>query len=336
LQAVLLILLGIVFLFSSSYAFGSDDPYTVQSNRFTSKPTVCVVEPSKENLSHGIVKSVMTEAKASVYDWINSLQEKTTNKNKWAINYLEISNRVSDFSSCSVIVNFKNEVNVKKLSNLGTHKYIDGTSYITIFYQTNQCKANISCKTNVDSLVTRIGATLRHEFGHAVGLGHYTSDKSKNQEWFENPETAPSIMLAYSKGSKHERVTSGDIDKVIEIYDDSGFTNQHLPKQQQTIPMALTQIESKDLLSVQIIETAGQIDAIKISGFFEKKNQKLESVTLTMIKPNFETEKIKLLLDKDGYFEHEHKVHNKIPKGIYYVQVKNGKDITEKNMFELK
>jgi hypothetical protein len=84
-------------------------------------------------------------------------------------------------------------------------------------------KYKLSCKANVDSIVAKIGATLRHEFGHAIGLGHYAVDKSKNKEWFENPKTAPSIMIPYSVGSKNEQVTSDDINKVIEIYQDSGF-----------------------------------------------------------------------------------------------------------------
>lgn len=326
-----------VFLFSYNYAFGLEDPYGVQSNRFTAKPTICVVEPSGNNLSEDVIGSIMAEAKASIYDWINPLQEKTTNKDKWAINYLEIADKKSfDFSSCKVIINFKNEMNSKKLHNLGTHQYIDETSYITIFYKTNECKVNLSCKTNTESLVAKIGATLRHEFGHAIGLGHYASDKSKNKEWFEHPETAPSIMLAYGKGLENEQVTSVDIDKVIEIYQNSGFVNRHMPKPRAILPAALTQIEPKELfVSDQTIKTSKDLNIIQISGLFEKKNQRLETVTLTLVRPDFKIEKIKVIIDENGYFEYDLKIHSKLPKGIYYVQAQYGKSITEKNAFEL-
>jgi hypothetical protein len=93
----------VVFGFLINYAFGLEDPYRTQANRFTTKPTICVVEPSADNLSRDDIRSVMAESKASIYDWINPLQEKTVNKNKWSVNYLEISDKKSfDFSSCSV------------------------------------------------------------------------------------------------------------------------------------------------------------------------------------------------------------------------------------------
>jgi len=335
LQLVLaLALLGVAF-FGMNYAFALEDPYEVQSNRFTTKPTICVVAPGKD-LQRSIAKSVMEESKTAIHDWITPLSEKSSNKDKWAINYLGISNKkLFDFSMCDVIINFKNESDSKTLHNLGTHQYVDGTSYITIYYKTNGCKTPISCKNDNSLMVTKIGSTLRHEFGHAIGLGHYHADKSENKEWFDHPETAPSIMLAYSKGIQHELVTPSDIDKVIDIYDNSGFTNRNLPKQRQTMPMAFTQIAPKDLLiSDQIIKATKEIDTITLSGTFEKKN-KLQIAEITIMRPDFKTEKIKTSVDSNGYFEHKFDVHSKLPKGIYYVQAKYGKDLTEKNTFEI-
>lgn len=277
------VLLGIV-LFGMNHAFALEDLYEIQSNRFITKPMICVVEPGND-LQRSTIKSIMKESKAAIHDWIVPLSEKSINKNKWAINYLEISNKRSfDFSICNVIINFKNVSDSKTLHNLGTHRYVDGTSYIIIYYKTDECKTPIACKDDNALLVTKIGSTLRHEFGHAIGLGHYRADKSENKEWFEHPDTAPSIMLAYSKGVQHERVTPSDIDKVVDIYDNSGFTNRNLPKQRQTLPMALTQIEKKELfISDQTIKPTKEIDTITISGVFDKKNklQDWQQVTFT-------------------------------------------------------
>lgn len=330
----MLALLGVIF-FGTNHVFALEDPYEVQSNRFTTKPTICVVEPGKD-LQRSTAKSVMEESKAAIHDWIIPLSEKSSNKNKWAITYLDISNKKSfDFSVCSVIINFKNESDSKTLHNLGTHQYVDGTSYIIVYYKTHGCKTLISCKSDNTLLVTKIGSTLRHEFGHAIGLGHYQADKSENKEWFDHPETAPSIMLAYSKGTQHERVTPSDIDKIIDIYDNSGFTNHNLPKQRQTLSIALTQIASIDLsISDQIIKATKEIDTITLSGVFEKKN-KLQVAEITIMRPDFKTEKIETSIDSNGYFEHKFDVHSKLPKGIYYVQAKYGKDLTEKNTFEI-
>jgi hypothetical protein len=40
------------------------------------------------------------------------------------------------------------------------------------------------------------------------------------------------------------------------------------------------------------IKTSKQVNTIQISDMFEKKNQALETVMLTIVKPNFEAEKI--------------------------------------------
>lgn len=51
---------------------------------------------------------------------------------------------------------------------------------------------------------------------------------------------------------------------------------------------------------------------------------------ITIVKPDFKIEKIKSILDRNGYFEHEFEVHSKLPKGIYYVQAKYEKTSLKK------
>ncbi len=337
---IFVFLLSISIVMSQAYAATSKDPYDIQRNRFIIKPTICVVEPSNDYLPNSKIKLIMEESKKGIFEWITLIQEKTDNKDKWAINYVEISNndkKSFDFSSCNAIVNFKNEVGVP-IHSLGTHQYLDGTSYVTVFYKTNECKQYTkgSCKAYDQDLKIIIGSTIKHEFGHVLGLGHYESNKLKNKEWFENPQTAPSIMLEYSKGTQHESVSSSDINKVIEIYKNSGFTNQHMPKIRNTLLIALTHMTPTELfVSDSTIKASKELSIITISGKFEKTNGLLDTVDLTILRPDSKLEKTKIPLDRNGFFEYEYEIHSKLPKGIYYVQVQYGKNITEKNAFEI-
>jgi hypothetical protein len=185
-------------------------------------------------------------------------------------------------------------------------------------------------------VLTKIGSTVRHEFGHALGLGHYKSDKTKNKEWFENPQTAPSIMLEYSKGTEQERVTDADVAKVMEIYKNTGFTNQHMPKIRNTQLLALTQITPTDLfISDSTVKASKEITEITIYGKFGKTSDILGTIDVTVLRPDSKIEKSRISLDKSGFFEYTYQIHSKLPKGIYYVQAQYGKSITEKNIFEV-
>jgi hypothetical protein len=54
-----------------------------------------------------------------------------------------------------------------------------------------------------------------------------------------------------------------------------------------------------------------------------------------VLRPDLTLEKTKALIAKNGSFEYEYEIHSKLPKGVYYVQAKYGKNITEKKMFEV-
>jgi hypothetical protein len=297
------------------------------------------MEPKAESLTSAQARLILEESKRGIYEWIHLLQERAGNKDKWSINYVDVPNKdknLFDFSSCSVIVNFKNEAGKKPLQNLGTHYYVGDTSYITVFYKINECKKNVlnTCKNPDHAMLIMIGSTVRHEFGHALGLGHYKSDKLKNKEWYENPQNAPSIMLAYSNGTEEERVTAEDISQVIQVYRDSGFTNQYLPKIRKTLPIALTQLTPSELtISDSSVKASKTIQQVVISGKFDV--ERIGAAELAILRPDLKLDKIRVLVQKDGSFAHEYEVHSKLPKGVYYVQAKYDKHVTEKSAFEI-
>lgn len=66
---------------------------------------------------------------------------------------------------------------------------------------------------------------IRHEFGHALGLGHYEADDPDiNTQWSEGLSPSPSIMVPIVfQNSKEMKIMPMDIDKVILLYGSDGF-----------------------------------------------------------------------------------------------------------------
>jgi hypothetical protein len=66
---------------------------------------------------------------------------------------------------------------------------------------------------------------IRHEFGHALGLGHYISDDNNiNLKWARGEATAPSIMVIFShEVASENKIHPIDIEKVISLYGPDGF-----------------------------------------------------------------------------------------------------------------
>jgi hypothetical protein len=324
--------MSIATILSSSQAFAEPKfTYEINKNRFTSKPTVCVLEMYEPSISDSKIKAIMDETKNGVYDWIISLQQETSFKSIWDIGYVEIPARERasfDFSSCDTIIHFRDGKNIK---DLGNHHYVDGTSHITIYYDI--CNSGTK-DCSEDNLVKIMGATVRHEFGHALGLGHYRTDGYQIKKLMVGNDLPPSIMLEYSKTKGEEKITTIDINKVQEIYSDSGFTIPHLPKPRFVMPSALVPITPEKLDITNSEVSGAKTNSVLISGYFDVvKYTKI--VELTIIRPDTKIINAKAPIQQNGYFEYEFDFHSKLPQGIYFVQAKYGKNLSEKNTIQL-
>jgi len=127
---------------------------------------------------------------------------------------------------------------------------------IEIYYQQiNDCQKtwtdekyryieNYACYSNSIFTTQEIGATIRHEFGHALGLTHYPLHTE-----FGSISSSPSIMVAHSWETVHmSRITQYDIDSVKKIHP-KGIANLITSKPIENNP--ILESDSDHITSVQ-------------------------------------------------------------------------------------
>jgi TusA-related sulfurtransferase len=74
----------------------------------------------------------------------------------------------------------------------------------------------------------QLGMIIRHEMGHALGLGHFLSDNPANlYQWIHGYASLPSIMIpvVIAIGNSHFDITPYDIYEIKLIYGNNGFGN---------------------------------------------------------------------------------------------------------------
>jgi hypothetical protein len=80
---------------------------------------------------------------------------------------------------------------------------------------------------NIPRGTLQLAFVIRHEIGHALGLGHYmVYDKSTKESWATGSISPPSIMIPEAPDySKRAGIAPLDIDKMVSIYGYEGFGN---------------------------------------------------------------------------------------------------------------
>lgn len=189
-------------------------------------------------------KRIIAETQSAISEWEQMLKNSDrVNTEMWDIDTLIFESDASFPPTCQVKIVFSpNRGDAKTLGIAFTNN--TGIVDIEIYYQQiNHCQKtwsdekyryteNYACYSDSVFTTQEIGATIRHEFGHALGLGHYPLNVE-----FGSISSSPSIMVAHSWETVHmSRITQYDIDSVKNIHP-KGIANLKISKPTENKPL---------------------------------------------------------------------------------------------------
>ena len=236
---------GVVFLLTitasmafvpfSQNSFGATGNFEYHQRELFQQPTICIFQPGDVRVDENRWKRWFADSKTAIDEWENILKQgETSASGKWNIKVVEIPlDRQHQYNSdgCNIEVHFT--ILPSEYGVLGW--YYPGTGIIEIVTtQSEYCGKKyfpeygltfqIYCYKDTLERSKKMAAVLKHELGHAFGLGHYvTTDPDLLESWQNNPLGQPSIMTFAHHNEDQMRIQGIDVIKLQETQGGSGF-----------------------------------------------------------------------------------------------------------------
>lgn len=218
----------------------SEQFYYFEDHKLARNPVVCTFEFEDANLPEA-KDQLLQETKEAISDWQNMLVEYTGNEDVWKMQYKVFpkENQHDFFAEydCDITVYFEQEPPKEDIRVSGyTDAFSFGLSEIVIFYrepifadetQNSVTLQNFEAIGFRNSIDPYVGETIRHEFGHALGLDHLPKE-AISYKYKEGIPIGSSIMIDDYEGLPWDivfEITEYDVMALVNLYGEDGFVD---------------------------------------------------------------------------------------------------------------
>ena len=236
-KPVIIILIAFVLLIPTT-VYGANGYFEENTgNHISHQPTVCIFQPNDSKVTDQRWDNWYYDSKLAIDSWRATLE--SSGDENWKIDIVEVPLEKLErlnYSACDVTIEFVEKPYMKDGEYVSVLGWAErGTGKIAVVYSSfDYCGkiydedynifVNSYCFTDDFERSKKMANTVKHEFGHIVGLGHYRGyDNDVSQSWYDSGVGSPSIMAWIEPNEEWRSITQTDVQKVREIYGSSGF-----------------------------------------------------------------------------------------------------------------